>query len=207
MVCRREKFRRIYDLPERVLPAEVLEAKPAAAREASRWLVLKELQQKRLVRLSAAQRELVEDAVQALKVEGQPTLFCLRQDVDGLRAAERTPQQAKSWLAGDPGWPEPPGIPLLLAPLDPLIYDRKLTASLWNFPYTWEVYVPPAKRVRGYYAMPVLAGTRIVGHVDPKADRASSTLQCRTAVPSGVDVLPALKELARFLELDTVVLC
>jgi uncharacterized protein YcaQ len=60
---------------------------------------------------------------------------------------------------------------LLLAPLDPLIYDRKLTLRLWGFDYVWEVYTPPARRKRGYYALPVLAGTEIVGHVDPKADR------------------------------------
>ena len=43
---------------------------------------------------------------------------------------------------------------MLLAPLDPLIYDRRLTSALWNFEYTWEVYTPPAKRKRGYYALP-----------------------------------------------------
>ncbi len=64
----------------------------------------------------------------------------------------------------------PPG-PLLLAPRDPLIYEWRVSATLWDLDYTWEVYTPPAKRVRGYYALHVLAATELVGLVDPKVGR------------------------------------
>ena len=64
----------------------------------------------------------------------------------------------------------------LLAPLDPLIYDRRVTSTLWNFEYTWEAYTPAHKRLRGYYALPILAGLEIVGHVDAKADRKARKL-------------------------------
>jgi hypothetical protein len=89
-----------------------------------------------------------------------------------------------------------------LAPLDPLIYDRRVTARLWGFDYTWEVYTPPAKRVRGYYALPVLAGTEIVGHVDPKADRAAGRLRVVSRrLRRGHRVATAVTELAGFLGL------
>ena len=92
--------------------------------------------------------------------------------------------------------------PRLLAPLDPLIYDRRVTAALWGFDYTWEVYTPPLKRVRGYYALPVLAGTDIVGHVDPKADRAARKLVVVSRrIRRGHVVGPATREFAQWLGL------
>ena len=65
---------------------------------------------------------------------------------------------------------------VLLSPFDNLIADRKRTLQLFGFDYTIEIYVPAAKRKRGYYAMPILAGDRIVGTVDPRLDRAAGTL-------------------------------
>ena len=56
-------------------------------------------------------------------------------------------------------------------------YDRRVTSALWNYDYIWEVYTPPTKRKRGYYALPVLAGTELVGHVEPKADRPARQLR------------------------------
>ncbi len=92
--------------------------------------------------------------------------------------------------------------PLLLAPLDPLIYDRRITSALWGFDYTWEVYTPAHKRVRGYYAFPVLSGHELVGHVDPKADTKAGKLQIVSrAVRRGHSVAPSVKSLAAFLGL------
>ena len=92
--------------------------------------------------------------------------------------------------------------PLFLAPLDPLIYSRPLTAALWDFDYTWEVYTPPAKRKRGYYALPILAGTELVGHVDPKADRPARRLRVmRRSVRRGHKISEALKSFAGWLGL------
>ena len=92
--------------------------------------------------------------------------------------------------------------PRLLAPLDPLIYDRRVTQQLWRFDYTWEVYTPAHKRVRGYYALPVLAGTELVGHVDPKADRPARRLRIISRrVRRGHAVAAAVRELVIFLGL------
>ncbi len=67
--------------------------------------------------------------------------------------------------------------PLLLAPLDPTICDRRVTETVWDFEYRWADYTPPQKRVRGYYALPLLHGPRFIGHADVKADRETGSLQ------------------------------
>ena len=64
-----------------------------------------------------------------------------------------------------------------LAPLDPLVWDRRLLRALWDFDYAWEVYVPEAKRRWGYYVLPILFGDRLVGRIEPRLDRATRTLR------------------------------
>ena len=63
-----------------------------------------------------------------------------------------------------------------LAPLDPMLWDRRLVEALWDFQYSWEIYTPPAKRKYGYYVLPVLYGGRFIGRIEPKADRKAGTL-------------------------------
>ncbi len=64
----------------------------------------------------------------------------------------------------------------LLAPFDPLIWDRSRFEHFWGWAYRFEAYTPPAKRVRGYYALPLLWGDRIIGWANAKR------------VESGVDI-------------------
>jgi uncharacterized protein len=186
----RRNFRRIYDLPERVLPEAVRQAPVPAAEERARWLAVLGLRQRRLAHLPRKELPPLGDRVVPLEVENCPLpLYCLREDLPLIEAAKTQ---------------SPPPHARLLAPLDPLLYDRKVTARVWDFHYTWEVYTPPARRVRGYYALPVLAGDALVGHVDPKADRKERRLRVvgRQLQP-GHAVAPAVRELARFLYLKT----
>ncbi|MES2437757.1 MAG: crosslink repair DNA glycosylase YcaQ family protein [Verrucomicrobiota bacterium] len=189
LISRREGNRRLYDLPERVLPATTLAANEPSAAETSRWLALAKLRQRRLVTLKREELKLVADEVLAIKLADAdaPTLHCLREDLALLESCSAA---------------DAPTAPLLLAPLDPLIYDRKVTSALWNFDYTWEVYTPPHKRTRGYYALPVLSGHELVGHVDPKADTKAGKLEVISrSVRRGHAVAPAVKSLAKFLGL------
>ena len=57
-----------------------------------------------------------------------------------------------------------------LAPLDPMLWDRELIRKIFDFSYTWEIYVPKEKRVYGYYVLPVLYGERLVGRIEPKKE-------------------------------------
>ncbi len=185
LIAQRAGGRRLYDLPERVLPAEVLAGRAPSNEETARWETLLKLRQRRLVLLKRAELAHVEDLVQAVQLPEGPLLHCLQEDAALFEASDTN------------GVP-----PLLLAPLDPLIYDRRVTTRVWNFDYTWEVYTPPAKRVRGYYALPVLAGCEFVGHVDPKANRPKKKLVVVSrSVKRGHKVALAVKNLAAFLGL------
>ncbi|MDB6075258.1 MAG: hypothetical protein JWO89_2898 [Verrucomicrobiaceae bacterium] len=184
LIARREGQRRLYDLPERVLPAATLAAPEPSAEITARWITLLKLRQLRLVALARKDVPLVADLVQQIEVEGCPPLYCLREDLPLLEA------------------PLMEDAPKLLAPLDPLIYDRKVTRQLWGYDYTWEVYTPAAKRLRGYYALPVLNGSELVGHIDPKADRQSKKLVVvNRSIRRGYKASTAVKELAAFLGL------
>ena len=58
-----------------------------------------------------------------------------------------------------------------VAPLDNLLWNRRMISEVFDFNYVWEVYKPPEKRIYGYYVMPILCGTRFIGRLDPKFDR------------------------------------
>lgn len=168
LISRRIAQRRVYDLPERVLPKDILSAPVPPASETTRWLAVLKLRQRRLVALKRTELQAVEDLVQPIQIIDLPTgvrcptLYCLAHDTPILdRAETATPNPSIT----------------LLAPLDPLIYDRRVTLALWDFDYTWEAYTPAHRRVRGYYALPILAGTELVGHVDAKADRQAGRLK------------------------------
>jgi uncharacterized protein len=194
LIAQRDNNRRRYDLPERVLPAHTLVQSEAPAEETRRWLALLKLRQRRLVTLTREELRTVGDAVQAVQVDGCPMLYCLSSDVESLQEiAESETNCAASKSAAKVR---------LLAPLDPLIYDRRVTAALWNFDYTWEAYTPPAKRVRGHYALPVLAGTELVGHVEPKANRTTKKLVVASrSLRRGFVARTAVQELAAWLGL------
>ena len=193
LIAARKNFRRVYDLPERVLPATVLAQPPRPEREVAAWLAPTKLRQRRLAWLKRDELALVISQVQPVAVDGAdcPPLYCLRTDVPLLAEIQsQGPERENSHP------------PLLLAPLDPLIYDRRLARAIWNFDYTWEAYTPAARRTRGHYALPILAGIELVGHVDPKADRQSGKLRVVSRrVRRGCRVAPAVKLLASFLGL------
>ena len=184
--------RRYYDLPERVLPARVLALPEPRKTDSARWEAQLKLRQRRLCLLKRNELSHVTDLVQPVELTNAdcPPLYMLKSDMPLLSEIENRESKIEN------------GAPLLLAPLDPLIYNRRLTSALWNFNYTWEAYVPPAKRKRGYYALPVLSGVEIVGHVDPKADRENGRLRVVSRrVRRGHKVTGAIATLAGFLGL------
>ncbi|MBR6186563.1 MAG: YcaQ family DNA glycosylase [Clostridia bacterium] len=101
-----------------------------------------------------------------------------------------------------------------LAPLDPMLWDRRLIEALWGFRYSWEIYTPPAKRKYGYYALPILYGQALIGRIEAAADRKAGSLIVKNVwfeenVKTGKRLLSALEKtigrLARLNGCDGVV--
>jgi uncharacterized protein YcaQ len=173
--ARRRGFERLYDVPERVIPRAIL-ARPTPPVE-------------------EAQRELILVAARALGVATERDL----RDYFRLPVADARARVAELAEAGEllpvtvEGWRERaylhPGARVprqaraaaLVAPFDPLIWERPRVERLFGVRYRIEIYVPAPQRVHGYYVLPFLLGDGIAARVDLKADRQAGVLRVQAA--------------------------
>lgn len=192
-----------YDLPERVIPAEVLDAPTPTLDESLRELVL--------VAARAAGVGTAADLADWFRLPIRP----VRKLVAELAAVgELEEVEVERW--GEPAYVHPEAtIPRridgtrLLSPFDPVVWFRPRAERLFGFRYRIEIYVPEADRVHGYYVLPVLSGSELVGRLDLKADRKAGALLVRGSFaedhtdPDVVadDLVEPLRELAAFLDL------
>jgi hypothetical protein len=96
----------------------------------------------------------------------------------------------------------------LLSPFDSLVWDRKRTLRMFGFEHALEAYVPKARRVHGYFTMPLLAGGRLVGRVDPAREgRTLVARQLSLDIPRAAEPMArALTEAAAWVGCDNVAL-
>jgi uncharacterized protein YcaQ len=182
-VARREGNRRYYDLVERLVPEELVHRRETPeegmlhrllSRYRAHGLTWPSAPAELLVGTgNVAERRQRTDALvergelMPVEVEGlRGTRYAVSADAELLHAAASAADSL-----------EPPPAAAFIAPLDPLLWDRRMLRDLWQFDYLWEVYVPEAKRRWGYYVLPILFGDRIVGRIEPRLDRQARTLR------------------------------
>jgi uncharacterized protein len=148
---------RLWDLPQRVYPSDVVVPPPEEAQRTRN--------ERRLSSLGIARKKSTLMPIEPVDVGevGEPAV------VEGVKGEWRVDPAA---LGG-----ELEGRTALLSPFDRLVYDRKRAVELFDFEYTLEMYKPAAKRRWGYFALPVLHGDRLVGKVDALADRKAGVLR------------------------------
>ena len=185
-LARREGNRRYYDLLERLLPADVL-AHNLPLEEQMRHKLLSRYRAHGLLGVGGAG-----DVFGGLgyakpdeRSPGYPGRNALREElvergdlvpveVEGLRGKRLVVKEDTKLLKAPP---HPPPSVAFLPPFDPIVWDRKLLASLFEFEYVWELFLPPAKRRWGWYVLPIVFRDRFVGRIEPRIDRAEARVQ------------------------------
>ncbi|WP_026527530.1 winged helix-turn-helix domain-containing protein [Butyrivibrio sp. VCD2006] len=175
--------RKFYDLTKKYLPESILDAENPCVDEESFicWRVLRRIGAVGLLwdknstallgininaemRKKILQRLMNEGKICPVMVEGLKTTFyylfsdaaLMKQVIEG--SADLKPRMS------------------FIAPLDPLMWDKSLILSLWNFQYSWEIYTPAVKRKYGYYTLPILFGEQFVGRIEAIPDRKNKIL-------------------------------
>lgn len=218
VICaRRTGWRRSYDLPERVLPADLLNADPSDA--------------ECLIHLTGVAARALGVVTRAdLSDYQRVTNFASGRNAAGLSADDAAVAAGLIPVAmqGRTGpalaaWADPAAVAgltdsaarraragrhrvTLLSPFDSLIWDRKRTRRMFGFDHSLEAYVPRAKRVHGYFTMPLLAGGKLIGRVDPA--REGQTLVARQLTldtpKAAAPMARALLEAANWVGCDNI---
>ena len=226
VICaRRTGWRRVYDLPERVLPGELLNAEPSdleclaylagvTARALGVVTQADLIEYHRLNYLTSEKSQhtrLVAEAAQAAGLTPVTIAGSQGSRVSGV-------SRGSGGSRGSPGWADPAALAedraairgrnrvTLLSPFDSLIWDRKRTRQMFGFEHSLEAYVPKHKRVHGYFTMPLLAGGQLAGRVDPA--REGKTLIARKVslerASAAEPMAQALREAASWVGCDDV---
>ncbi len=203
----RRNWKRVYDLPERVVPPELLRHEPSPD-ECYRFLV------------RAAGRALGIGTRRDIARYYHLLQLNLGRTLDRARLFDSALAESGLVCVEVEGWPEPafadPALlnaraprahrAVLLSPFDSLVWDRDRTERLFGYAFSLEAYKPKETRIHGYFTMPLLASGRIAGHVDPA--REGRTLVARNVALHDADGLgdmaAALREAARWVGCDDI---
>ena len=169
-VAGRRGFERLYDLPERVIPADILQQTPLDEAEAQRGLLLHSA-----TALGVGTEKDLRDYFRLDPADSRGRLAELVEDGQ-LIACEVQGWKQPAYCLPEPKVPRKVPASALLSPFDSLIWERSRTERLFDFRYRLEIYTPQDKRVYGYYVLPFLHNERIAARVDLRAERAAGRL-------------------------------
>jgi uncharacterized protein YcaQ len=185
-LARREGNRRYYDLLERLLPADVL-ARKLPLEEQLRHKLLSRYRAHGLLGVGGGGDIFggIGPAKPDERWPGYPGRNALREelvergdlvsvDVEGVRGRRFVVSAEVELLEAPPN--APPSV-AFVPPFDPIVWDRGLLGSLFEFEYVWELFLPPAKRRWGWYVLPIVFRDRFVGRIEPRIDRAEARVQ------------------------------
>lgn len=197
--------RKYYDLAERYFSPELLNAENPCPddmallqwrikrrvgavgmlwnRRSDAWLGINMSTEQRNVAINALEADgiIVKAEVESIR----SPLFFLAEDIPLMEAVRQGVLDTKPRLE-------------FLAPLDPMLWDRKLVEALWDYHYKWEIYTPVNQRKYGYYVLPILYGDKFVGRIEAAADRKAAMLVVRNIWYE--DGVKQTKKLARAIE-------
>ena len=205
-VAGRRGFERLYDLPERVIPADVLNHPDLHEAEAQRRLLLCSADA-----LGVATERDLRDYYRLDVSDSKHRIAEL------VEAGELLPVAVQGWrqvayCRGEPRIPRRVRHSALLSPFDSLIWGRERTERLFGFRYRLEIYTPQAKRVYGYYVLPFLHHERLLARVDLRSERAAGRLAVHAvhleeavlSEEARLALEDSLRALAHWLGLDEV---
>jgi uncharacterized protein YcaQ len=201
----RRGFERYCDLPERVLPQAVLDLPVPSIEDAHR----------ELLRISARAHGIATygDLRDYFRLAPGDTKDRIEELVE---TGELVPVSVEGWdktayLHKDARFPRRIEARALLAPFDPVVFERTRTEKLFDFRYRIEIYTPAEKRQYGYYVLPFLLGDRIVARVDLRADRPASVLRVHAAyaeagapAETAAQLIEELKQMQAWLGLEAI---
>jgi uncharacterized protein YcaQ len=218
VICaRRTGWRRVYDLPERVLPGDLLDAEPSdpeciaylagvAARALGVVTHADLIDYHRLNSLTSEKSQHTRLVADAAVAAGLTPVTIADPGTTGTNPARSAAWADPAALAEASAARRERNRVTLLSPFDSLLWDRRRTLQMFGFEHSLEAYVPKHKRVHGYFTMPLLAGGRLAGRVDPA--REGKTLIARKIslerAAAAEPMAQALREAASWVGCDDV---